>query len=351
MKYVKLFESWLNEAEAGTVTIPDQYKKSPAGTSISVPGIAFPGDGNAPEYDLGKGYKMKFSINPLDTQTPSNKKVSGGITFKTNFESKPNANVTGRWTIDPVAFLSLVEKKDQAAKIKAAVESKMKEILEKYSVIPVSTGGYDMTFDGKEVSFYSGPSGGKTEYEGDLKKALNKDQITTLKKFINEGVPELKKALAEIENQNSDFFSYEIKAASALPSGMKLLGVHPVGDDPTQFNPKEIADKIKEYEYRMKNSPKMMKDELIGTHITLATGILSALTYAWGKASAIENLASKPDAFLYLVGLYGNTENKFLAEVSTNWDKMKNIAKANGAKEKEVEKYAPKPLSTKQAQP
>jgi hypothetical protein len=338
MKYVKLFESWINEAEK--IEVPKDLSSILKIDGISGPGLYNP----MKEIKVSDNVILTYDVQLLDTNNPSNKNVSSGITINGRLQGNTqgkSASTGGRWTLNPLGLIEMTNKKDEAASLKNKIETSIKSMNEKYG-IPISYEGYKFAYKGKFVDYYSGEGQDNDFTNKAIKKSLSEEEISDLKVSLDKGLKEITDLLEEIEKTGASIFATEIKLGAPLPTGMKLLGAFPKDGIGGTINPSDTAGWLKRYKNDLSNK------KWIGARLAVMSGIAGAIAYAYAKCSVIEKMANDPKIMLAINATYGNTDNKFASEIYNDWEKVKNIAKSLGAKEQEIERYAPKKATQKQ---
>lgn len=355
MKYLKLFENWLNEDNQNKdalLTLSKIFKDS---------GLQVGGQNDivtiySNQIPLGDNVSFSFGFDLLDNVNPSNKSLKDGITLKTALEGT-NQYAGGRWTLNPMSIINCKIPLAEAQQVKSIVETKFKEYLQEYGFLTFVGGdaGYELMYNGKYGHYWED---GRTSFKTkDMKKAFSKEEIAKLKKNIGQGRVVLEKILKEIESVGKNLFAFEIKNASSLPSSYKLASASSkdqysvFGGSHTEST-ESVAKYIQE-KLRMIHQKREIESEIQWFNDQPDRGRLNnylyvAISYALGKATFIETLYKSEKNTLAIAGIYANTENKYLAEIKKSWPTIEeNIRLAYGLPmDYDMKNYTPGGFST-----
>lgn len=355
MKYLKLFENWLNEASADSEVIKNFTSIFETnGFNVNMDNSVIKCKPQNISFDtLSSNISYNYEMEILDSKNPSNQNLKDGITLKTSINF-PNTYSDGRWTLDPMDILNCKTTLNEAIAVKELIKSKFSEYLNKYGFMRLSEGGSsEVCFNGKWAKYYV--SGiGDTWDSKDLKSKFTPEEIKIMKKHPNEGRRFLEELLKEVESVGQNLFKFELEKSSPLTPGYKLTSAtskdqSSVWDGGKTYNlsTASLAKGISEFKFHLAN--KYTKDASnfdISTRNPSDAGLNNnfyvAISYALGKAAMIETLYSKPTLTLALAGIYGNSENQYQPQVAANWNNISNnMQLALGVSPEEVQQFKP----------
>lgn len=334
MKYLKLFENWLNEADANTdkntMDVYFQYFKKlgleAVYTTEGGGGIKLISP-DSKAIDLGKDIKNKFDVFLLDNSNPSNKKLKNGITLTADM-SYPGVDWS-RWTLNPMDIINCKLSLSEAQQIKSFLQTKFSEYLATYGAVTLEGGmAYGVYYNGKYSKYWEN---GTTSWNvKPMRQTFTKEDIKAMKKNAVEGRRFLEKMLTELENMGKNFFAYEFKKASGFPSGYKLTaslskdqssawgGDYNLSTADLLKNIQEIHGEMKYKFDSIMESPSIAKLNAI---------LYGAVSYGLAKASFIEEFYTSEKYALGIVGMYGNIQNQYMAEIEKTWNTIQDNIK------------------------
>lgn len=336
MKYLKLFESWLNEAK----TNPESFKRFE--TKLKTKGFSVGEDSGviwantildyAP---MAPNVTCSLELNFFDSKNPSNKRLMDGITLKPSMICG-SATTNCRWTLNPIEVLTANETiLQEAIAVKELIKSKFAEYVSKYGWLYVDAGmTYDVCFNGKWGGYWED---GTTSWDvKPMRKTFSKEEIKTMKLNAKAGLKVLEGITKEIESMGKNLFKFELGVSGALPTAYKLCSSVSKDTTPNRaMYAKDLQNFITEVKKGYKDgSP---------TSAGLNNDLYRAILYAMGKALLIEMLYDKKSKLILdVAGIYGNSENKYKPEILAKWgDISNNMQMALGVNPKELNKYAP----------
>lgn len=336
MKYLKLFESWLNEAK----TNPESFKRfetklKSKGFSVGEQSGTIWLTTNMQYEQMAPNVTCSLELNFFDSLNPSNKRLMDGITLKPSMNCG-SGFADCRWTLDPLEILTANETILQEAKaVKELIKSKFGEYVSKYGWLYVVAGmTYDVCFNGEWGSYWDQGSTGWDVKS--LRKTFSKEQIKTMKLNAKSGLRVLEGITKEIESMAKNLFKFELGVSGSLPTAYKLCSSLSKDKTPDRaLYAKDLKSFISEVKGgRLDSTP---------TGAGLNNDLYRAIAYAMGKAIFIEMLYDKKSKLILdVAGIYGNTENKYKPEVLAKWgDISNNMQMALGVNPKELNKYAP----------
>lgn len=354
MKYLKLFENWLNEASANSEAIKNFipiFENN--GFNVDMDNSVIKCRPHVSFDTLSSNISYNYEMEILDSKNPSNQNLKDGITLKTNI-SFPNTYSDGRWTLDPMDILNCKTSINEAIAVKELIKSKFSEYLNKYGFMRLSEGGSsEVCFNGKWAKYYESGTG-DTWNAKDLKSKFTPEEIKIMKKHPNEGRRFLEDLLKEVESIGQNIFKFELERSTPLTPGYKLASATSK-DQPnvwdggriSNLSTSSLAKGISEFKFSLANKYKKDASDFEislrnPTDAGLNNNLYVAISYALGKAAMIETIYSKPTLTLALAGIYGNSENQYQPQVAANWDNIsKNIQLALGVSPEEIQQFKP----------
>lgn len=326
MKYIKLFENWINEASNNLETIntfTEIFSKNGFNVNMDNGVIKC----SPTQYDnIFSNITSSYEMEILDSKNPSNQNLKDGITLKTNLQF-PKSFIGGRWTLDPMDIFNLSIPKDEAESVKKLIENKFSEYLNTYGFMILRPGGSsEVCFNGKWASYYEAGSG-DTWNAKDLKSKFTPEEIKIMKSHKTKGRLALEELLKEVESIGKNIFKFELEKSTELRPGYKLTSATTKnqvnvwkGGESVNLSTSSLAKGIQDFLWDLKNNRLSDSPETAGLNNSLYT----AISYALGKASMIDTLYSTPKLTLALAGIYGNSVNQYQPQVAANWSTISN---------------------------